>query len=147
MATDLADRWCRRWLPRLRWLQPQRAVRPVLVVVLDVLAQDAFDVAAVEDQQPVQALGADGSDEPFGDGVRLRRSCRRLDDPDAVRAEHLVEGIAVLAVAVADQQAQALVGDIEAEVACLLGDPCAGGLAVQPANQTRRVAWAMKNNT
>jgi hypothetical protein len=57
VATDLADGWCRRWLPRLRWLQPEGAVRPVLVVVLDVLAQDALEVAAGEDQQPVQALG------------------------------------------------------------------------------------------
>jgi hypothetical protein len=39
------------------------------VVVVDVDAQDAFEVAAVEDQQPVPAFGADGSDEPLGDGV------------------------------------------------------------------------------
>jgi hypothetical protein len=84
-------------------------MRPLRVVVLDEDAQDAFEVAAVEDQQPVQAFGADGSDEPLGDGVCLRRSHRRLDDPDAVRAEHLVEGSAVLAVAVADQEAHALV--------------------------------------
>jgi hypothetical protein len=103
--------------------------------VLDVLAQDAFELAAVEDQQPVQALGTNGSHEPFGDGVRLRRSCGRLDDPDAAAAEHLVEGVAVLAVAVADQQAQALVGEIEAEVARLLSDPRAGrvgGAACEP---------------
>ena len=40
-------------------------------------------MAAVEDQQPVEALGADGSDEALGDGVCLRRPHRRLDDPDA----------------------------------------------------------------
>ncbi len=45
---------------------------------------------------------------------------------DAAAAEHLVEGVAVLAIAVADQQAQALVGEIEAAVARLLGDPRAG---------------------
>jgi hypothetical protein len=56
VATDLADGGCRRWLPRLRSLQLERAVRPVLVVVLDVLAQDAFELAAVEYQQPDQAL-------------------------------------------------------------------------------------------
>ena len=50
VALDLADGWCRRWLSRLWWLHLERAVGPVRVVVLDVFAQDAFEVAAVEDQ-------------------------------------------------------------------------------------------------
>ena len=45
------------------------ALRPLRVVVLDVGAQDVLEVSAVEDQQPVEAFGADGSDEPFCDGV------------------------------------------------------------------------------
>ena len=122
-------------------------MRPVDVVVVDVDAQDALEVAAVDDQQPIQALGADGSDEALGDGVCLRRPHRRLDDPDAAATEHVVERAAVLAVAVADQEAHALVGEVEAEVARLLGDPGAGGLGEQPASQTRRLACAMKNNT
>jgi hypothetical protein len=69
-ALDLADGWCRRWLPRLRWLELER-VRPLRVVVVDVDAQDALEVTAVEDQQPVEAFGADGSDEALGDGVCL----------------------------------------------------------------------------
>jgi hypothetical protein len=119
VATDLPDGRCRcrRWLPRLRWLEVERAVGPLRVVVLDVDAQDAFEVAAVEDQQPVEALDARGSNEPLGDGVCLRRPPWRLDDPDASAAEDLVERAGVLAVAVADQQAHALVGEIEAEVA------------------------------
>jgi hypothetical protein len=115
-------------------------VRPMDVVVVDVDAHDAFEVAAVEDQQPVEAFGADGSDESLGDGVCLRRPHRRLDDPDAAAVEHLVEGAAVLAVAVADQQARTLVCEVEAEVARLLGDPRAVGWDEQPANQTRRLA-------
>jgi hypothetical protein len=35
-AFDLADGCWRRWLPRLRWLELERAVRPVDVVVVDV---------------------------------------------------------------------------------------------------------------
>jgi hypothetical protein len=92
-------------------------------------------VAAVEDQQPIQAFGANGSDEALGDGVCLRRPHGRLDDPGPGAGEHLVEGAAVLAVAIADQQARALVVELEAEVACLLGDPRAGragGAAGQP---------------
>jgi hypothetical protein len=57
--------------------------------MLDEDAQHALEVAAVEDQQPVEAFGADGSDEPLSDGVCLRR--------------------------------RALVGEVEAEVSCLLG--------------------------
>jgi hypothetical protein len=59
--------------------------------VVDVDAQDVLEVAAVEDQQPVEALDANGSDKPLGDGVGLRRPHRRLHDPDAAGAEYLVE--------------------------------------------------------
>jgi hypothetical protein len=50
VALDRAGGGCWRWLPRLWWLQLERAVGPVRFVVLDVFAQDAFEVAAVEDQ-------------------------------------------------------------------------------------------------
>jgi hypothetical protein len=50
MALDRAGGGCRRWLARLRWLEVERAVRPLRVVMLDVDAQDALEVAAVEDQ-------------------------------------------------------------------------------------------------
>jgi hypothetical protein len=58
-----------------------------------------LEMAPVEDQQPVEAFRADGSNEPLGDRVRLRCAHRRRDDPDAVAAEDLVEGAAVLRVA------------------------------------------------
>ena len=66
---DLADGGCRRWFLGLRGPELERALRPLRVVVLDVGAQDVLEVSAVEDQQPVEAFGADGSDEPFCDGV------------------------------------------------------------------------------
>jgi hypothetical protein len=50
VSTDLADCWCRRWLGTLRCVEFERAVRALRVVVLDEDAQDAFEVAAVEDQ-------------------------------------------------------------------------------------------------
>jgi hypothetical protein len=68
MALDRAGGGCRPWLVRLQWLELERAMRPLRVVVLDEDAQDALEVAAVEDQQPVEAFGADGSDEALGDG-------------------------------------------------------------------------------
>jgi hypothetical protein len=61
-------------------------MRPFAVVVADVDAKCAFEVTAVEDQQPVKTLGADGAGEALRDRVRLRRSHRRLHDPDAVAA-------------------------------------------------------------
>jgi hypothetical protein len=45
---------------RIPWLQPQRPVRVVLVVVRHVDAKDLVQLPA-PDQQPVQALGANGS--------------------------------------------------------------------------------------
>jgi hypothetical protein len=107
----------------------ERAMRPLRVVVVDEHAQNALEVSAVEDQQPVKTFGADSSDETFGDGGCLRRPYGRLDDPHATAAEHLVEGASVLAVAVADQEAHAVVGEVEAEVARLLGDPGPGGVS------------------
>jgi hypothetical protein len=101
---------------------------PLGLVVVDVDAQHAFEVATVEDQEPVEALGAHGSDEAFGDRVRLGRSHRRLHDLDLLAAEEFVERAAVFAVSVADQKPDVLLGEVEAELARLLGDPVAGGV-------------------
>jgi hypothetical protein len=84
--------------------------------------------APIQDQQPVQALGANGSDEALRDRVRLRCSHRRLHEPNALAFEDLIERAAVLAVAVADQEADAPIADIETEVARLLGNPGAAGI-------------------
>ena len=61
----------------IRWgwgLELERAVRPLGVVVVDIDAEDMLEVATVEDQQPVEALGTHRSDEAFGDRVRLGRA-------------------------------------------------------------------------
>jgi hypothetical protein len=98
-------------------------MRPLAVVVVDVDAEHAFEVTRVKDQQPVETLGTHSPDEALGDRVRFRRSQRRPHDPDALATEDFVEGAAVLAVAVADQEAGALLREVEAEVTRLLGDP------------------------
>jgi hypothetical protein len=41
-----------------------------LVVVLEVVDEDAAEVALVVDEDPVEALAADRADEAFGVGVR-----------------------------------------------------------------------------
>jgi hypothetical protein len=53
---------------------------------------------------------------------------RRLHNADAFAAQHLVEGAAVLAVSVTNQEPDALVRELEAKVARLLRDPDAGGI-------------------
>ena len=49
-------------------------MRPLLVVVRRVLGEDRSELPFVEDQQPVQALAANGADPPLGVGVRPRSS-------------------------------------------------------------------------
>src|SRR5918996_795124 len=76
----------------------------------------------------VVMVGIDGADEPLCDRVRLWCSHWRLHYPDAFAAEDLVEAAAVLAVAVANQETNALLCEVETEVARLLRHPLAGGV-------------------
>jgi hypothetical protein len=101
---------------------------PLTVVMVGVDAKDAFEVAAVADLQPVQTLGAYGPDEALGDRVRLRRPDRCLHDPHPSLRKITSKGPRVLAVAVADQEAHALGGEVESEIARLLGHPGADGI-------------------
>jgi hypothetical protein len=83
-------------------IKREPAVRAFAVVVLDVDPQNVFEMAAAEDQQPVETLVADGADESLGVGVRLRRLHGRVDHLDSFTAEQLVEGGGELAVAIVD---------------------------------------------
>jgi hypothetical protein len=60
--------------------------------MLDIGAEDSLEVSVVEDEEPVEAFGADGADEALGDGVRPRRPDWRAQDADSLAAEELVEG-------------------------------------------------------
>src|SRR5512133_1725112 len=84
----------------------QRSVRTGLVVVPDVNPEDLFEVAAPDNEQPVQALGADRSDPALR--VRVRPWCPPWRDQDlgALVADHVVEGAGELRVMVSEQVAQ-----------------------------------------
>jgi len=75
------------------------------VVVVDVDAKDTFKLSAAADQEPVEAVAADGAHPALGERVRLRRPAGGADDLDALAAENIVEGVAELAVAVCVLQA------------------------------------------
>jgi hypothetical protein len=92
-------------------------VGTLAVVMRRVDAEHTFEVAATDDEQPVEALGADSADEALGVGVRLWCADWFLDHRDAFAAEDLVEGGAELAVAVMDQEAHPFEDVCEAEVA------------------------------
>jgi hypothetical protein len=57
--------------------KPEGAERAMLVVMPDIDIQHALEIAAANDQDPVEAIGADRSDPAFGVGVRVWRSNRR----------------------------------------------------------------------
>ena len=84
----------------------QRSVRTVLVVVPDVNPKDLFEVAAPNNEQPVQALGADRSDPALRVGVGPRCPHWRDQDLGALVANHVVEGAGELRVMVSEQAAQ-----------------------------------------
>jgi hypothetical protein len=57
----------------VRRFQPQRPVRTMPVVVLDVNPERLLQMRSPNDQQPAQALGTDRANPAFGIGVRLGR--------------------------------------------------------------------------
>jgi hypothetical protein len=101
---------------------------PGVVVVLDELAEDMFEVSAAEDQQVVEALAANGANPALGEGVRARAPVGSPEYPDTFGAEDLVKRGGELGVAIPEQELEreAAVLDFPGEVACLLHDPCAG---------------------
>jgi hypothetical protein len=122
-------------------------MRALRVVVLDVGAEDSLEMAAVEDQEPVEALGTDGADEALGDGIRFGRSDWRAEDPDSLAAEDLVEGAGVLAVTVAIRKRIRCSAKKRPRLRACWVTQLPSGLAVQPPRWTRRLPCSMTNKT
>src|SRR5438034_9648075 len=76
--------WC--W-----WCQTESSMRPMAVVMVDIDAQHLLELSPADDQDPVEAVPADGADPAFGERVRLRGPERCAADPDALAAEGLGE--------------------------------------------------------
>jgi hypothetical protein len=124
---------------------------PVPVVVVDVptAADDQLEMASVDDQHPIGAFASDGADEPLVGGVGTRSMDRCTDDPDALRAEHLVEGGRELGGPVPDEELDALVAlmrSLARFLACWTTQTPVGR-SVIPVPNTLRVSSSMKNRT
>jgi hypothetical protein len=68
----------------------------MVVEVRHVLGQYCGEMAAVEDQHPVQQLAADSSDPSFGDRVRLGRPHRSAQDANTLAGEHGIKNAGAL---------------------------------------------------
>jgi hypothetical protein len=91
VANDMAGGRIDVWALRIsRDGEAQASVRPVPVVMADVLAKNLLEVAASGDQAPVEAFGSHGPDPTLRDRVCPGRADRGLDDLDALGAEHLL---------------------------------------------------------
>jgi len=102
--------------------------------VLDELLQDAAQVAWAGDEHAVGALVAYGAHEALRVRVHPRGLWRGLDDLDADRTKHGVEGVGELRVAVPDQVGEAVPGVFEGprQFAGELGGPGGGGVLGDP---------------
>ena len=117
------------------------------VVVGNVDPKNPLQMSAVEHERPVEALGPDGPDPSFGEGVRPRSLDRSVDDLDALACEHRVEAGGVLRVLVPDQEPEdAAAGEIEGQVPPCWVTQAASGFLVAPATWTRLV-WSSITKT
>src|SRR5918996_198939 len=91
--------------------------------------EDALEVAAGEDEQPVQALGPNGSDPSLADSVGARCPDGSADHFEPFACEHVIERTAEFGVAVVDEKPQRLFPFVEVErkVPRLLEHPNAVG--------------------
>src|SRR5712691_9316752 len=97
----------------------------MLVVMTNVDREGALEVPSIQDQDPIEALAADGADPPLDERVRAGSPYGRADCSDAVGTEHLIERRGEFAVAIVDQKPDRLRPFDERldDVAGLLGRP------------------------
>jgi hypothetical protein len=118
-------------------------VWPVLVVVAAVDAEHVLEMAAADDEDPVEAVGANRAHPALGEGVRVWGLDRRANHLDALGPEDLVEGVAELRVAIVDGEPEGvLVAELHDEVARLLSCPaavriCGAGDVLDPPGRER----------
>ena len=118
----------------LRDSKIKAAVRPLLVVVADVRVEHRFEMALVHDEDPVETLGSDSTNEPFGIGIGPWRPPWSSNDLHTFGLEDLVEHGTESLVSVVNEESQRcgprlssfgkVSGDLgaPAKIGCLTGD-------------------------
>jgi hypothetical protein len=76
--------------------------------MVDVFAQHSLEVAARDDQDPVEALAPNAADPALGVRLRFSGGDRRADDADPLRAKEGVKGLCQFDVAIADHDVRML---------------------------------------
>jgi hypothetical protein len=104
-------------------LKVEAPMRSGPVVVLDVRAKDALQVAPAEDKDVVEAFSSNIADPSLGERVRPRRTDGCLHRRESFRSKHFIEGTWELCVSVPEQDVLALKVSRDREVSSLLGDP------------------------
>src|SRR5207249_11280334 len=124
VAAKVGGRCERGRVAPVRREQLESAVWRVLVVVAAVDVEHVLEVAAAEDEDPVETVGANRAHPTLGEGVCVRRLWRCADHLDAFRPKDLVERTAELRVAIMEEEPERLLSlELHGEVARLLGDP------------------------
>ena len=100
-------------------------MRPVLVVMGAIVGQDMFEMAATNDQHPVEALATNRADESLCKGICSGCSRRSTDGPDALGTEYFVEAQGELGVSVPDEELDGMStgGQTHAQVCGPVGRP------------------------
>ena len=121
-------------------------VGSVPVVVVFVGLEDVSCVGLSRDEDVVEEFASDGADDPFAVGVHPRCPWCAFDDAEVVGLEDGVERLAVLAVAVAEQERRDSVRVLRSEarfLACWVVHACVGW-AVTPV-MCRRLVPCSRN--
>src|SRR5499425_1390781 len=109
----------------------QRSMRAPVVEIADIFGQGPLQMALIEDEHVVQALGSDGSHSAFGDGVGSRRSEWRANLGNTNIAHPTTECGTVTAVAVMNEKSWQLAIP-SAAFDHLLSRPRGGGIRKGP---------------
>jgi hypothetical protein len=112
----------------------QRPVRPVLIVMGLVLAQDPPQMGLVPDEGAVEKLAPAPPDPAFGYRVHARRPDVAEHGPDPRISEDRVERSRIVRAAIADHELDPvrLLAEIHNQVPGLLGGPRPGGMQSDP---------------
>ena len=121
----------------------------LLVVMVDVDAEVVLELAAAEDQQPVEGFAAYGADPALHVRVRVRRLDGRTDDLDSIARKESVECPRELRVAIMDQEPHWPVTVVEfiRRLRACCSIHAVSGLPVQAKYSIRRFPIEMKAST